>query len=107
MLAKPLGITAAEPWILVSNLEPSVDLVWAYEESFCYEQPFRNQKAGILQLERSGLRCPERIDRLLVVVAIAVLLSSLQEYAVSLTGERRRVDPHVKRGLSFARISLL
>ena len=54
----------------------------------------------------SGLRDPARIDRLLVVVAIAVLISALQGYAVSLAGERRRVDPHWKRGLSFARIGL-
>ncbi len=54
-----------------------------------------------------GLRCPERIDRLLLVVAIDVLLSSLQGYAVSLAGERRRVDPSWKRGLSFDRIGLL
>ena len=67
---------------------------------------FRDQKSGIFQLERSELRCPERIDRLLLVVAIAVLVSHLQGYAVSLAGERRRVDPHWKRGLSFARIGL-
>jgi hypothetical protein len=107
VLARPVGITAAEPWYLVSDLEPSLDLVWAYEQRFCCEQLFRDQKAGIFQLERSGLRCPERIDRLLLVVAIAVLLSSLQGYAVSLACERRRVDPHWKRGLSFARIGLL
>jgi hypothetical protein len=50
--------------------------------------------AALLLLERSGLRCPERIDRLLMVIAIAVLVSHLQGYAVSLAGERRRVDPH-------------
>ena len=45
-----------------------------------------------------------QLDRLLLVVAIAVLLSSLQGYAISLAGERRRVDPHWKRGLSFLQI---
>ncbi len=29
VLARPVGITAAEPWYLVSDLEPSLDLVWA------------------------------------------------------------------------------
>ena len=67
---------------------------------------FRDQTSGIVQLERSGLRDPARIDRLLLVVAIAVLISTLQGYAVSLAGERRCVDPHWKRGLSFARIGL-
>jgi hypothetical protein len=106
VLARPIGITAAEPWYLVSNLEPSLDLVWTYGQRFCCEQLFRDQKSGIFQLERSELRCPERIDRLLLVVAIAVLVCHLQGYAVSLAGERRRVDPHWKRGLSFARIGL-
>jgi len=40
------------------------------------------------------------------VVAIAVLVSSLQGHAVSLAGERRCVDPHWKRGPSFACIGL-
>lgn len=93
VLARPIGITAAEPWYQDSNLEPSLDLVWAYGERFCCEQLFRDQKSGIFQLERSGLRCPERIDRLLLVVAIALLIGHLQGYAVSLAGERRRGIP--------------
>jgi hypothetical protein len=52
------------------------------------------------------MRDPERIDRLLLVVAIAVLASILQVFAVSLAGERRRVDPHWQRGLSVGRIGL-
>lgn len=106
VLARPIGITASEPWYLVSDRDPSLDLVWAYGQRFCCEQLFRDQKSGIFQLERSRLRDPARIDRLLLVVAIAVLISSLQGYAVSLSGQRHHVDPHWKRGLSFARIGL-
>jgi hypothetical protein len=106
LLAFPTGLAVAEPWYLVSNAEPALDLVWAYGQRFCCEQLFRDQKSGIFQLESSGLRDPQRIDRLLLVVAIAVLVSSLQGYAVSLAGERRRVDPHWQRGLSFVRIGL-
>ena len=46
----------------------------------------RVQKSGIFQLDGSGLHDPARIDRLLLVVAIAVLDSSLQRLAVSLSG---------------------
>jgi hypothetical protein len=106
LLAHPSGIAVDEPWYLVSNLDPTLDLAWTYGQRFCCEQLFRDQKSGIFQLERSGLRDPARIDRLLLVVAIAVLLSSLQGYAISLSGQRHRVDPHWKRGLSFARIGL-
>lgn len=106
LLARPVGLAAAEPWYLVSNLDPNLDLVWAYGQRFCCEQLFRDQKSGIFQLENSRLRDPARIDRLLLVVAIAVLVSSLQGYAVSLSGQRPLVDPHWKRGLSFTRIGL-
>jgi hypothetical protein len=66
----------------------------------------KDQKSGVFQLESSGLREPERIDRLLLVVAIGVLVGSLQDYAFSLAGLRRQVDPHWKRGMSFLRIGL-
>ena len=46
------------------------------------------------------------LDSLLLVVAIAVLISSLQGYAISLSGQRHRVDPHWKRGMSFLRLGL-
>ena len=55
-------------------------------------------------LEDSGLRDPQRIDRLLLLVAIAGLAGSLQGYALSLAGLRRQVDPHWKRGMNFLRV---
>jgi hypothetical protein len=106
VLACPVGIKASEPWYLVSNRDPSLDLVWAYGQRFCCEQLFRDQKSGIFQLENSRLRDPARIDRLLLVVAIAVLAGSLQGYSLSLAGRRRQVDAHWKCGLSLARIGL-
>jgi hypothetical protein len=106
VLARPVGIGETEPWYLVSNADPTLDLVWSYERRFCCEQLFRDQKSGIFQLESSDLREPERIDRLLLVVAIAVLAGSLQGYALSLSGLRRQVDPHWKRGMSFVRLGV-
>jgi len=99
-----VGIKAAEPLYLLSNFDPNLDLAWAYGQHFCCEQLFRDQKSGIFQLERSGQRDPARIDRLLLVVAIAVLTRALQVYPVSLAGERRLVDSH--GNVSFARIGL-
>jgi hypothetical protein len=106
VLAHPTGLPVEEPWILISSAEPSLDLVWSYAQRFCCEQLFRDQKSGVFQLEDSGLRDPQRIDRLLLVVAIAVLVGSLQGYTLSLAGLRRQVDPHWKRGMSFLRIGL-
>jgi hypothetical protein len=106
LLAHPTGLPVEEPWYLISNLDPSLDQVWSYAQRFCCEQLFRDQKSGIFQMESSGLRNPERIDRLLLVVAIAVLVSSLQGYAISIAGLRRQVDPHWRRGMSFVRIGV-
>ena len=55
----------------------------------------------MFQLDEIGLRDSQLIDRLLLVVAIAVLAGSLQGY-----GLRRQVDPHWKRGMSFLRLGL-
>ena len=63
-------------------------LLWAYGQGFCCQQLFCDQKSGIFQLESSYLHDPERIDRLLLLVAIAGVASSLQGIAVSLIGER-------------------
>ena len=106
VLAHPTGLPVAEPWYLISNASPSLDLVWSYAQRFCCEQLFRDQKSGVFQLESSGLREPERIDRLLLVVAVAVLAGSLKDYALSLAGLRRHGDPHWKRGMSLLRIGL-
>jgi hypothetical protein len=60
----------------------------------------------VFQLADSGPRDPQRIDRLLLVIAIAVLAGSLQGFALSLAGLRRQVDPHWKRGMSFLLLGL-
>ena len=106
VIAHPTGLPVEEPWYLISNAEPSLDRVWSYAQRFCCEQLFRDQKSGVFQLASSGLRNSQRIDRLLLVVAIAVLAGSLQGYALSLAGLRRQIDPHWKRGMSFLRIGL-
>jgi len=107
LLAHPTGIGVDEPWTLVSNTPPQLDLVWSYAQRFWSEGLFRDQKSGLFQLEWSGLRHAERMGRLLLVVAIAVLLGSLQGFAINLSGLRREVDPHCwKRGMGFVRIGL-
>lgn len=35
LLAFPTGLPVTEPWYLVSNLDPTLDLVWTYGQRFC------------------------------------------------------------------------
>jgi hypothetical protein len=106
VLAHPTGLPVEEPWYLISNAEPSLDLVWNYTQRFCCEQLFRDLKSGVFQLESTGLREPEWINRLLMMVAIDVLAGSLRDYALSLHGLRRHLDPHWKRSISSLHMGL-
>ena len=58
VLARPVGITAAEPRYLVSNLDPSLDLVWvtasASAASSC--SATRNQGSSSLSAVGCGIR---------------------------------------------------
>ena len=45
-----------EPWYLISNAEPTLDLGLSYAQRFCCEQLFRDQKSGVFKLESTGLR---------------------------------------------------
>lgn len=58
------------------------------------------------QLKSSDLHAPERIDQLMMMIAIDVLVGTLQGYALRLAGLRRQVDPHWKRGMRVLRIGL-
>lgn len=106
LITHPKGLPVNEPWYLISHADPRMNLLCSCERGPCREPLFRDQKSGIFQLESSGLRKPERIDRLLRIVAIAVLAGRLQGYASSLAAQRRRVDPHWKRDMSFLRIRI-
>jgi hypothetical protein len=46
VLAHPTGLAVEEPWYLISNVEPLLDLVWNYAQRFCCEQ-LRDQKSGV------------------------------------------------------------
>lgn len=86
-----------EPWSLIGDAEPKLDLEWCDSRHFCGKQPFCDQKSVLFQLVGRGLREPERIDGLLLLVAIALLAGHLQGDALSLEGLRRQVDPHWQR----------
>jgi len=106
VLAHPRRVDIQEPWYLITNGPVTFDVVWSYAQRFWCEELFRDEKSGLFQLASSRLRQEGRIDRLLLVVAIAVLVSTLQGLAVSLEDLRRQVDPHWKRGMSYVHIGL-
>ncbi len=82
---------AAAPWFLVTNLDLDPVLVQRlYAKRMWIEAGIRDCKSG-LRLKRLWLSEPERMDRMMIVVALAMLLLVL----TGLASLARREDPQV------------
>jgi hypothetical protein len=95
---------AKEPWFVVSNQPTSNRTFSEYGERFDIEQVFKDDKSGGFNLESSGLRGAEELNRLMLILCLAMLLLVAQGTRVVLQGWRRTVDPHWHRGLSYLKI---
>jgi hypothetical protein len=63
------GEDAQEPWALVTN-DPSLT-GWEYAQRMWIEHAFRDLKSHGWQWGQSGLTCPMRVDRLLILLVLA------------------------------------
>ena len=97
---------AEEAWAVISDQKASLQSLWDYGSRFCCEELYLDSKSGVFDLEGSKIDEPEAIDRLYLVTAVALLYSTLQGMAVQLSGLRRQVDAHWKRGLSYLKIGI-
>ncbi len=104
VLANVKGVK--EPWAVITDELPSLQTLWQYGLRFRVEELFLDSKSGAFQLEESKIRARESLERLYLVVALAILFATSQGMAVQLTGLRQRVDPHWKRGLSYLKIGI-
>ena len=73
---------------------------------FRIEELFLDSKSGAFQLDESRIRSAKALERLYLVVALAILFATSQGMTVQIQGLRQRVDPHWKRGLSYLKIGL-
>ncbi|MDJ0571558.1 MAG: hypothetical protein QNJ53_21260 [Pleurocapsa sp. MO_192.B19] len=55
---------------------------------------FSIHKSGVFQLEESKIRHPRALERLYLVVALALLFATVHGMNVQLKGLRTQVDPH-------------
>jgi len=104
VLAYPVGVD--EPWAVITDESPTLQTLWQYALRFQIEELFLDSKSGAFQLEDSGLRDSQRLERLYLVAAVALLYSTVTGIAVQIEGLQRQVDPHWKRGLSYLKIGL-
>ena len=104
VLANVKGVK--EPWAVITDEEPSLQTLWQYGLRFRVEELFLDSKSGVFELEESRIRDPKSLERLYLVVALALLFATTQGMAVQIQGLRTQVDPHWKRGLSYLKIGL-
>lgn len=80
----------AEPWCLFTNLRSNLGHVYALR--WWQEESFRDLKSGGWQWETSHLICPRRMERLLLVMAIAYALTLSSGVAVWHQAPRQRAE---------------
>ena len=101
-LARPEGVN--ELWAVVSNEPTSEQTFVEYGWRFQIEECFLDDKSGAFNLENSGLRDTESLERLLLVLGVTMLLLVSEGTQVVKNGLRQVVDPHWARGLSYLKI---
>jgi hypothetical protein len=94
----------AELCAVITNLRPCyLHLKW-YLKRMHVEESFRDDKSGSFDLEATKLRDAERLNHLLLAVAVATLWVYEIGELVLRNGERSEIDPGYKRQLSVFQI---
>ena len=95
-----------EPWAVITDESPSLQTLWQYGLRFRIEELFLDSKSGVFQLEDSKIRHAKALERLYLIVALALLFATCHGMTLQLKGLRTQVDPHWNRGLSYLKIGL-
>jgi hypothetical protein len=92
---------AAEPWLLISDRPGGFAHCRTYAKRIWCEQSFRDEKSGGFHWDQSRVDDPRRATRLLLVMALATLLSIATGVQVVKRGLRHLLDCHRTRTLSY------
>jgi hypothetical protein len=100
------GKGCREPWYVLSGDAASIENFMDYGRRFGIEEGFRDEKSGGCDLESSHIRDAQKLERLLLVVATALLVAVSEGVSVTIAGKREEIDPHSFRSLSYFQIGL-
>jgi hypothetical protein len=93
-----------DPWMLASDELTDLSTLDEYAFRFDIEETFLDEKSGGFQLESSELACPQALERLMLIVALATVHFLSTGLRVVRAQLRRWVDTHWDRGLSYFKI---
>jgi hypothetical protein len=98
----PFG--AKEPWFIVSDEPCKQSTFTEYHERTQIEEGFLDFKSAAFHLEDTRLTTADALERLLMVLSVACVVLLSEGVATVETGQRRTVDAHWFRGLSYVQI---
>jgi hypothetical protein len=93
-----------EDWVIVSDQVTTLQTFAQYRLRFCVEESFLDLKSNGFDLEASRLRDKFALAQLCGVIALTMLFLVLQGVQVVASGQRRWVDPHWQRGMSYLKL---
>jgi hypothetical protein len=96
--------TAKEPWVLFSDQPGGADRVREYRRRAHAEATYADVKGRGFGLERSKVSAPERIERLVLALHLALWWAFALGAHVIRTGQRRHFDRADRRDLSLVRL---
>jgi hypothetical protein len=93
--------TAKDPWLLVTDLPPTLKRCAEYRIRTWEEALFRDLKSMGFGWDASRVRIPDRVERLLLILALAMLWTLALAQRLVRRGKRYLVDARPKRHLSY------
>jgi hypothetical protein len=94
-----------EEWAIVSDDPTSLKTFDEYGLRFDVEESFLDDKSAGFQLESSEIRDDQALNRLILILAVSTLyLVSCGVQVAQTDSQRRKVDGHWHRGLSYLQI---
>jgi hypothetical protein len=95
---------ADEPWYILSNDSANAEIFMEYALRFDIEEEFRDEKSGGFGLEKSRIEGSEALERLILIIAVATIITLNEGLVVVAEENRKKVDGHSQRGLSYFQI---
>jgi hypothetical protein len=95
---------SGENWTIVSDEPTTLQTFAQYRLRFGVEESFLDLKSNGFNLEASRLRDKFALTQMCGVIALTMLFLVLQGVQVVASGQRRQVDAHWHRGMSYLKI---
>jgi len=101
--APPKPGKGLDPWFIISTEPAGPQVIHMYEKRFWVEETFRDFKGYGFHFDATGVRDPERLDRLVLIIALACWWVLSIGIWLHRMGLRREVDraKHPKLSLSL------